>query len=158
MSAQDTGIRSGDGRGDGPIRGQQRTVDESLPEGEASISDLLLRLLEDLSLLFRQEVALAKTELRRELTVATRASGLLIAGAVAALVALLLFAWAAAWGLAVVLPTGVAFLVVGLAAAAVAGALLQTGRKRLREVDLTPQTTLQSLQRDKQAITERRPA
>ena len=157
MSAQTTtGSRDAQSNG-GPVPGPRRGVNDALPPEEASISDLLLRLIDDLALLFRQEVELAKTELRRELSVAMKAGVLLAAGALLALTALLLFAWAAAWGLAVVLPTGVAFLIVGLVVAAGAAALAMSGRKRLQDVDLTPQATIESLQRDKQAITERRP-
>ncbi len=127
------------------------------PRSDAPLSDLLTRLIDDISTLFRQEVELAKTELKREFTGVAKASGMLVAGAVLGFVALLLLAWAAAWGLAAVVPTGLAFLIVAVVVAAIAAAVVAAGRKRIKEVDLTPHSTLDSLKRDQQTISERTP-
>jgi hypothetical protein len=69
-----------------------------------------------------------------------RGAGLLTGGGVAALLALTLFSWAAAWGLDEVMPRGVAFLIVGAVWAIVAAALFFTGRKQLEAVRMAPET------------------
>jgi hypothetical protein len=140
-----------------PIPGPAVGVDRALPEDDASLADLLSRLIGDVSLLLRQEIELAKTELRRDLTTAGKASGMLVAGGLLAFVALLLLAWAAAWGLATVLPVWAGFLVVALVVGGAAAAAIATGRKRIRSVDLTPHQSIASIKRDKDVLSERTP-
>lgn len=122
---------------------------------ETSLSDLISRLGDDVTTLFRQEVELAKVELKREASAAGKAAGMLGAGAFLGLIALLLLAWAAAWGLAAVLPIGVAFLVVGLVFGLVAAAVAMTGRKQMQQLDPTPHATIETMQRNKQVLTDR---
>jgi hypothetical protein len=124
---------------------------------EPSLSDLISHLIDDLSRLMRQEVELAKTELRRDLTQAGNGSGMLVAGAVAAFIALLLALFAAAWGLAAIMPAGFAFLIVAVVVGALAAGAIAAGRKRLKQVDLTPRATIESVQRDQHVIAERSP-
>jgi uncharacterized membrane protein YqjE len=125
------------------------------PGPDASLSELISRLGDDVTTLFRQEVELAKVELKREAKTAGKAAGMLGAGGVLGHVALLLIAWAAAWGLAEVVPAGVAFLIVGLVFAAAAAALAMAGKKRMEQVDPTPHATIETLQQDKQVLTDR---
>lgn len=143
--------------GDQPIPGPRMEVDQALPEDDASLADLLSRLIADVSLLLRQELELAKTELRRDLTAAGKASGMLAAGGLLAFVAVLLLAWAAAWGLATVLPIWAGFLIVALVVGGGAAAAIATGRRRLRSVDLTPHHSIASMKRDKEVLSERTP-
>jgi uncharacterized membrane protein YqjE len=149
MSASDPRTGPGVATGDPGVSGGTG------PAQEASLSDLISRLGDDVTTLFRQEVELAKVELKREATAAGKAAGMLGAGGVLAHVALLLLAWAAAWGLAEVVPTGAAFLIVGLVFAAVAAALAMAGKKRMQQVDPTPHATIETLQQDKQVLTDR---
>ena len=65
--------------------------------------------------------------------------------------AVLLLPFAAAWGLAEVVPEGVAFLIVGVVWAAVAAALLVTGRQRLAEARI-PEQTVQEVKEDAQWV------
>lgn len=142
---------------DGVVTGPAVHVDRAHPESDASLSDLLSRFVDDITLLFRQELELAKSEMRRDLSRAGKAGGMLVAGGVLAFVALLLLAWAAAWGLAAVVPTGWAFLIVGLIVAAAAAAVMMTGRKRLQALDLAPEASIDSLKKDKETLSERKP-
>lgn len=125
------------------------------PPPDASLSELIGRLGDDVTTLFRQEVELAKVELKREATAAGKAAGMLGAGAVLGHVALLLLAWAAAWGLAEVVPIGLAFLIVAVVVGAIAAAIAMAGKKRLQDVDPTPHATIETLQQDKQVLTDR---
>ncbi|MFA9430820.1 phage holin family protein [Egicoccus sp. AB-alg2] len=125
------------------------------PGPDASLSDLISRLGDDVTLLFRQEVELAKVEIKREASSAAKAGGMLGAAGILAFVTLLLLAWAAAWGLAEVMPTGLAFLVVGIVFGVVAAVLFATGKKRFQQVDFTPHATIENVQKDKQVVTDR---
>jgi hypothetical protein len=81
---------------------------------------------------------------------------MLTGAAVAGLIALMLLSFAAAWGLAEVMPEGVAFLLVGVVWAAVAGALALRGRTELERVDPVPPQTRQTIQEDVQWAKQQR--
>jgi hypothetical protein len=161
MSADSSHTRAGstspDRSEDAPIPGPSVAVDRALPEDDASLADLLSRLVEDVTLLLRQELELAKTELRRDMGALGKASGMLAAGALLAVVALFLLAWTAAWGLATVMPTWVGFLIVALVVGAGAAGAIAVGRKRIRSVDLAPHQSIASIKRDKEVLSERTP-
>jgi hypothetical protein len=112
---------------------------------EKSLAELFSDLTSDLSHLVRSEVELAKEEVRGEVSKAGKAGGLLGAGAVAGHLALLLLLFAAAWGLDAVLPTGLAFLIVGVVVAIVAAVMASAGRKRLADVNPVPEQTIETL-------------
>lgn len=125
---------------------------------EASLADLLSALSDDVTQLFRQEVELAKLELKKEAVEAGKAAGMLVAGAVAAFVTLLLVAWAASWALALAMPVWAAFLIVGVVFGAAAAGLLVTGRNKIQAVDPTPHQTVETLQEDREWLSDRRQA
>jgi uncharacterized membrane protein len=125
---------------------------------QASLSDLLSELSDDVTRLFRQEVELAKVEVKKEAVEGGKAAGMLVAGAIAAFVTLLLLAWALSWLLALVLPAWAGFLIVGILFGAVAAGLIATGRKKLQAFDPTPHRTVETLQEDKEMLSDRRNA
>lgn len=132
----------------------RRTVVPTVPEPvvdvrqDRSLGDLLGDLSRDLSTLMRQEIELAKVEIKEEVAKTGKAGGMLGGTAVAGHMALLLLSFALAWGLAEIMPTGFAFLLVGLAYAAVAGALYLKGRDELRKVHPVPEQTVETLKED----------
>jgi hypothetical protein len=115
---------------------------------DASLGELFSTLTSDLSQLVRSEMELARVEIREEAGKAGKAAGMLGGGAVAALLALIMLASAAAWGLAEVVDAGWAFLIVGVVIGAVAAVLLMTGRQRLAEVRPVPDQTVDTLKED----------
>lgn len=125
-------------------------VPSTRPNDDASLSDLLGELADDLGTLMRQEVQLARVELQREATKAGKAGALLAAAGVLGLATLLLVLWAASWALAEVMPTGLAFLLVALVVGAVAAVMAATGRRRFQQVETTPRTTMTTLKEDKE--------
>ncbi|GGI06885.1 phage holin family protein [Egicoccus halophilus] len=125
------------------------------PGPNASLSDLVSRLGDDVTLLFRQEVELAKIEIKREATTAAKASGMFVVAGLLGLVTVFLLAWAAAWGLAAVMPTGLAFLIVGIVFGIAAAVIGMAGKKRFEQVDFTPHETVETLQEDKQVVQDR---
>ena len=124
--------------------------------GDRSLTELLSELTGDFSTLVRQEVELAKAEVKQEAKHVGQAAGALVGGAVAAFVTLLLLAFALAWGLAELMPAGVAFLIVGILFGIGAAVLLQSGRTKLQRVDPAPTQTIETLKEDKQWLQDRR--
>jgi uncharacterized membrane protein YqjE len=116
--------------------------------GERSLAELLSQTTQDLSGLLRSEVELAKVELKQEATTAAKAGGMLGAAGVLGHLALLLALFAAAWGLAAVMPTGWAFLIVAVVVALVAFVLYRMGRARLEEATPVAPNTTQTLKED----------
>ncbi len=117
---------------------------------EPSLQELWSDMTREASVLLRKEVELAKLETKEQVTQAAKAGvGFSVAG-VAGFMALQLLSFAAAWGLAAVLPTGVAFLIVGIVFAVVAAVLLSKARAQASEVNLVPQQTVETLKEDVQ--------
>lgn len=116
--------------------------------GDASLGELFSQLTADMSTLVRQEVELAKAEIKQEVTKAGKGAGLLGGTGVTALYGLLLLSFAAAWGLAIVIPTGLAFFVIGALYLLGAGAMFVTGRRELRRVRPVPRQTVETLKED----------
>lgn len=110
-----------------PTKGQPAT-------DERPLSELFSEMSNELSALFRKEVELIKVETKDSVSQAAKAGALFGAVAVGGLFALLLLAMAAAFGLAEVMPTGFAFLIVGILFLIVAGVAFGMARKKLAEV------------------------
>jgi len=100
----------------------------------------LSEITQDVSTLMRQEVALAKAELRQSATQAGKGAGMLGGAAVFGHLALLFLAIAGWWGLGDAIGRAWAGLVVMAIAAVIAGVLAQLGRKELQATPGVPQT------------------
>jgi len=118
---------------------------------ERPLSELLSEVTGELGVLFRQEVELAKVETSEQVSRAVKAGAMLGAAGVVALLATMLLAWAAAWGLAEVIPTGFAFLVVGIVFLVVAAVLGSAGKKKMSSVNAVPDQTVATLRADVQS-------
>jgi hypothetical protein len=121
----------------------QDAHEEASPE---SLGVLVGKLSEDLSALLRDEVQLAKLEVKEDATRVAKAGGMLGAAGFAGYVTLLLLSFAAAWGLAEVVPIGVAFLIVGIVWGVVGAVLLVAGRARMRTLNVKPEQTIETMQ------------
>ena len=124
----------------------ERRID--VREDESSLGHLFSRLTADLSKLMHDEVELAKVEMKETAKEAGAAGASLGVAGVLGLLSLLLLSFAAAWGLAEVVPEGVGFLIVGSAYGIVALALLAFGRQRLKTVNPVPEQTVETLKED----------
>jgi hypothetical protein len=100
--------------------------------------------------LLRKEVELAKIETTEQLGLAGKAGAMFGVAGLAAFMALQLLSFAAAWGLAAVLPDGLAFLIVALVYLVVAVVVLGKARKQAAEISLVPQQTVETLKEDVQ--------
>jgi fatty acid desaturase len=119
------------------------------PKADRSIAALLTDLINQISLLIRQEGLLLRTEMVEAAARAGRGAALIAVGIIFALGGFLALLAAAALGLAIVLPPGLAALIVGVFALALAVILLLVGKRQLNADALTPRRTLNSLREDK---------
>ncbi|GAA3020026.1 MULTISPECIES: phage holin family protein [Streptosporangium] len=117
---------------------------------EPSLGQLVGEIGEDLSRLVRQELQLAKAELREEAGKAGKAAGLLGGAGFAGYMVALLLTLAVVFGLGNVMDLGWAALIVAVIWAVVGAVLYTTGRARLREVQPKPERTVETLKEDAQ--------
>ncbi|GGQ12459.1 phage holin family protein [Streptosporangium pseudovulgare] len=115
---------------------------------EPSLGQLVGEVGEDLSKLFRQEVELAKAEIRQEASKAGKAAGMLSGAGVAGLVVALFVSLAVMFGLGAAMPLGWAALIVAVVWAVIGGVLYTNGRKRMSEVSPKPEQTVETLKED----------
>jgi Putative Actinobacterial Holin-X, holin superfamily III len=111
----------------------------------ASLGDLVSEVTKDLSALMRQELELARTEVKAEAAKTGRAIGMLVGAGLAGFMVLLFASYALWWGLANITDHSWAALIVMALWALIAAVLYSVGRQRLREVRPRPQQTVDTL-------------
>jgi predicted butyrate kinase (DUF1464 family) len=122
---------------------ESRKQDNSVPE-------LLSEVTSDVQTLFRQEIELAKAEIREEATKAGKAAGMFGGAGFAGYMVAVFLSLAAMFALANVMDTGWAALLVTGVWAAIGGVLFALGRSRMRSVSPKPEQTVQTLKEDAQ--------
>lgn len=124
------------------------------PDGdlrEHSIGELVKDLASETSTLVRQEIDLAKAEMTDRGKRAGKGVGMLAAGAAVALLALGALTACLIAALDLAMPTWAAALIVTAVYAAIAGALLMSGRNQVREAaPPVPEQTIDSVKEDVQ--------
>ncbi len=123
---------------------QERKDERSLPE-------LFGELAGEMSIMVRQEVDLAKTEVTQKARQVAKDIGFMVAGGAMAYAGFLVLLAAVAIGLGQLgLPWWLAALIVALVVLVVGGLLVQSGLKGLKQQDLKPTRTIESLREDKE--------
>ncbi len=112
---------------------------------EVSVGELVGNVTRDLSTLMRQELALAQAELKAEASKAGKAAGALGAAGFAGYMAVLFLSICLWWALGNLIGNGWSALVVAVLWGIVAAVLYSSGRKKLREVQPTPERTVDTL-------------
>ncbi|MDP8954825.1 MAG: phage holin family protein [Actinomycetota bacterium] len=135
---------------------RQQRISGPGPADDRSLQELWSAMTAEAALLLRKEVELAKIETKEQLQQAGQAGVAFGATALAGFMALQLLSFAAAWGLAAVLPTGVAFLIVGAVYLVAAVVLLRSARAKAADVQVVPQQTVETLKEDVQWARARR--
>lgn len=115
--------------------------DRSSETDERSIGDIFSAVGADLSTLMRQEVALAKAEVRESAVNAGAGVGMLTGAGVAVHMVLLFVSISAWWGIAQWTGQAWSGLVIAAVWAVIALALYLVGRRKLSQVDGLPRTT-----------------
>lgn len=121
--------------------------EKQAPSPEQPLSELISNLTEDTSRLFRQEVALARAEIKQEASVAMVGAAMMaMAGALSA-VALILLSLAAAEGLQRLFDIDLAwcYFIVAVVWLIVAGVLFAKGKNKIAEVNPKPERTVESI-------------
>ncbi len=125
------------------------TYDVDPDPEEQPLGELFSELSGNLQQLMRKEVELAKVEATEQAKRAGKAGAMFGAMGMMGFFALLLLLFAAAFGLAEVIPTGLAFLAIGLLCLVVAGLLAVSGKKKAAAIR-PPQETVETLKQDVQ--------
>jgi Putative Actinobacterial Holin-X, holin superfamily III len=115
-----------------------------------SFGELLGELANNSAALVRDEIALAKQEMREKVGVLRSGAVTIAIGGLIGLVALLTLTAAAVAGLAHVMDTALAALLVGVVLALVGGSIAFMGIGRLKRTNLKPQQTIETLEEDKE--------
>jgi len=106
----------------------------------ASLGELLGDVTRDLSTLMRQEVELAKAELKQTTSRAGKGAGMLAGAGIGGHFVLLFLSLALMWALGAIMPLGWSALIVAVIWAIIAAVLASTGRKELKQIKGMPQT------------------
>ena len=121
-------------------------ADASEPDvGEVSVGTLISAISEDFSALMRQEVELAKAELKTEVRKAGVGAGLVGGAGFAGYMVLLFLSYGLWWGLANVMDQGWAALIVAALWIVIAAVLYGSGRAKLRTVHPKPERTVETV-------------
>lgn len=122
---------------------------------ERSLGEVVADVFRDGSELIRQEIELAKTEIRENLSrIAKDGIGVAI-GAVLALVGMLALVAAAILGLAEVVPAWLAALIVGGVLALIGLIMVMAGLRGIREGGIAPERTMETLREDARMVKEK---
>jgi hypothetical protein len=112
---------------------------------ETSVGALIGEVTNDLSTLMRQELELAKAELKVEASKTGKAAGMLGGAGFAGYMVALFLSIAVWWALANAMDEGWAALIVAAIWAVIAAVLFSIGRKRMRDVNPKPERTVETL-------------
>jgi len=125
---------------------------------DRSIGELFGQLSQDMTLLFRQELQLARAELSEKISQVTSNLVSVVAGGFVVYVGTLALVTALILGLheAVEVSPWVSALIVGVIFAVAGYVMLNRGLKELKRVDLAPRRTVESLKDDVQWAKEQR--
>lgn len=123
------------------------TYSQPSPE-PPSAGELFSEFGHQLQVLLQKQAELAKLEIQDEASKAAKGGAAFAATAALGYLALILLSFAAAWGLAEVIPTGLAFLSVGVVFLIISAVLFSKGRQTFKRVRPVPEQTIATLRRD----------
>jgi hypothetical protein len=107
---------------------------------DTSLGDLLTEVTRDVSVLMRQEVELAKAEVKQSATRAGKGAGMLGGAGYAGHMTVLFLSFAAWWGLGHVIDIAWAAVIVAVVWGIVAAVLFVLGRKEMKAIKGAPET------------------
>lgn len=128
------------------------TPSNPTPENETSALGLIRQLAHEVPALLSKELALAKAEIKQTLETAKAGIAAVGVGAIVMLAGLIIVLLSAVYALATIMQPWLAALIVGVVAMVVGFIMIQSGKKQFDASNLTPERTVNSLQKDKDAI------
>jgi hypothetical protein len=117
---------------------------------DRSLGELFSELSQETTTLIRQEVNLAKTEMSQKASRVGKDVGFMAAGGAVAYAGLLAIIAGVIALLALVIPLWLSALLVGLVVAAIGYFLVKRGLDALKQEDLAPRETIETLKEDKE--------
>ncbi|MEX5717970.1 phage holin family protein [Geodermatophilus maliterrae] len=111
-----------------------------------SVGQLISEVTTDLSVLMRQELALAKAEITVEAKKAGQGAGMFGAAGFAGYMVLMFLSFALWWALENVMDAGLAALIVAVLWGVIGAVAFVMGRKKFRQVNPKPERTVDTLQ------------
>jgi hypothetical protein len=124
------------------------TEDRTTSTADASLGELVATATRDLSSLMRQEIELAKVEIKRDVVAAGKGAGMFGGAGFTAVLGLIFVSISAAYGLRWLgVPLGCSFFAVGAAYFLLAGLLALTGKRSLSKMG-PPEKTIETLKDD----------
>jgi putative superfamily III holin-X len=117
-----------------------------------SAAGLVRRLMSDVAVLFRKELALASSEIMHAVDDAKSGAGAMVSGGAVLYAGLLFLLGAATLGLANVVAGWLAALIVGGITALVGYLMLHGGKKKLEARSFAPQRAMDSLRKDADSV------
>lgn len=156
-SSQGGPVRRASSSQDGPVRASSRQgapLRRASSNGgdERSLGELFSELAQETSTLVRHELTLAKTEMSQKASRVGKNVGFIVAGGVLAFAGLLVLLAAVVVVLDTFLPLWLAALLVGLVLVGVAAFLVKKGIDAIKQEDLTPRQTIETLKEDQQWV------
>jgi uncharacterized membrane protein YqjE len=121
-------------------------------DGDTSVLGLIRQLAHEVPALVTKELALAKAEINESIATTKAGVAAVAGGAVVMLAGLVILLMAGVYALAMVMAPWLAALIVGVAAMVVGFLMLQSGKKQFDASHFTPERTVNSLHKDKEAI------
>lgn len=120
--------------------------------GDRSITSLIKELANDITSLFTKEVALAKAEIGHSINEAKAGAVSMVSGGSVLYAGFLFMLLSAVLGLSTVIDPWLASLIVGAVVALVGFIMVQSGKKKLESSSFKPQHTINSLNKDRNAV------
>ena len=145
--AHESGTATPGAEPQGDVRQTEAHVNEP-----GTVAHLLRQLVDDVSLLFRKELALASSEVSHSFDEAKQGVGGLATGGAVLYAGVLFLLLAATLGLAEIMSAWLAALIVGAVVALIGFGMVQSGRKKMRPSSFTPDRAAGSVRKDKEMI------
>src|SRR5688572_16598314 len=134
------------------LRSRERDGLRSAEVRDESTPNLLHRLVNDVGMLFAQELALLKSETTRSIGDLKTATVSIAAGGAVAFMGAFFLLLAAVYGLSNVVEPWLAALIVGGAVTLIGIVMLATGRRKLEPSAIAPRRTAAALRKDTEMI------
>jgi hypothetical protein len=129
------------------------TTEEGRPDVDGtSVGQLIGEVTRDLSTLMRQELELAKVEVKAEAKKAGQGAGAFGAAGFAGYMVLMFLSFALWWALENVMDAGLAALIVAILWGVIGAVAFVIGRKKFRQVNPKPERTVETLQQVPDAL------
>ena len=132
--------------------GTPTTADGNPDVEGTSVGALIGEVTKDLSTLMRQELELAKAELKVEAKKAGEGAGMFGAAAFAGYMVMMFLSFALWWALENIMDAGLAALIVAILWGIVAAVAFVMGRKKFQQVHPKPERTVETLQQVPDAL------